>query len=93
MLIGLFGGGDDDDDVEDGDVDEDDDVDDGDEDDDVDEDDEDVDEDDDASEVVAAMMWLRIQSPTDDKVTLRVTCSFGTLVIAIIPIGKNIVYV
>ena len=62
--------------------------------DDGDDDDEDGDDDDvDASEVVLAMMWLRIQSPTDDKVTLRVTCSFGTLVIAIIPIGKNIVYV
>jgi len=50
-------------------------------------DDEDVDEDDeDASEVVPAMTWLRIQSPTEDKVTLRVTCSFGTFVMATIPI-------
>jgi len=54
---------------------------------DVDEDDEEVvDEDDeDASEVVPAMTWLRIQSPTEDKVTLRVTCSFGTFVMATIP--------
>lgn len=55
---------------------------------DVDEDDEEVDDEDDedASEVVPAMTWLRIQSPTEDKVTLRVTCSFGTFVMATIPI-------
>lgn len=55
---------------------------------DVDEDDEEVvdeDVDEDASEVVPAMTWLRIQSPTEDKVTLRVTCSFGTFVMATIP--------
>jgi hypothetical protein len=51
---------------------------------DVDEDDEEVDEDD--EEVVPAMTWLRIQSPIEDKVTLRVTCSFGTFVMATIPI-------
>ena len=50
-------------------------------------DDEDVDEDDeDASEVVPAMTWLRIQSPIEDKVTLREICSFGTFVMATIPI-------
>lgn len=71
VLIGLIGGGD---------VDEDDEE--------VDEDDEEVvdeDVDEDASEVVPAMTWLRIQSPTEDKVTLRVTCSFGTFVMATIP--------
>ncbi len=72
VLIGLIGGSD---------VDEDDEE--------VDEDDEEVvdeDVDEDASEVVPAMTWLRIQSPTEDKVTLRVTCSFGTFVMATIPI-------
>lgn len=55
----------------------------------------DVDEDvEDASEVVPAMTWLRIQSPTEDKVTLRVTCSFGTFAMATIPIYRSgIVYV
>lgn len=57
-----------------------------------DDDDEVDDEDDDASEVVSAMTWLRIQSPTEDKVTLRLTCSFGTFVMATIPIHRYCVY-
>jgi hypothetical protein len=82
VLIGLIDSGDDDDEVDDEDVDDEDDDDGNDEDDD----------DDDASEVVSAMTWLRIQSPTEDKVTLRVTCSFGTFVIATMPIHRYCVY-